>query len=459
MPIKSHRHVTEDLLGSDYPTQIIWLQIAIRVTLEPMSAPPLSGERRHQPGSISAALSHRSFRWVFAGSFASNIGTWMQNFTLGALAYRLTGVSWYVGLVTFAQLGPALLLSPFAGVMADTFDRKRVMIVAAIFQTVFSLLLAVAVWHGRPSELAIVLLVLVIGVAGAANAPAANATLPALVGREDLAGAISLNSAQMNISRVIGPLIAGLIIGVRHPALIFAINAATYLMVIAALSLVPFNSKPPHSEPEGAFVRFRGGLRAARADPIIRRVLVTVSVFSFFSLIFIYQLSPFAGERLNGDDHTFTLLFSSFGFGAALGAIAVGTVLVRVSHALLARVGLAGFAVGLAVLAVQTRVTPACIAAFVTGLGYFVVITSLSTILQQRVDDAVRGRIMGLWMMGWAGLVPLGSLVGGPIIDAVGLPAVFLVGAAVAAMLVVYANLRAEHDEDPLVPPEATLID
>jgi len=422
-------------------------------------ATPTHVTRRHEPGSISAALSHRSFRWVFAGSLSSNIGTWMQNFTLGALAYRLTGASWYVGLVTFAQLGPTLLLSPFAGVLADTFDRKRVMITAAIFQTIFSLFLALVVAGGSANQWAIVGLVFVIGVAGAANAPAANATLPALVGREDLAGAIALNSAQMNISRVIGPLLAGLIIGVRHPATIFAINAATYLLVIAALSLVPFESRPTGASTDGTFERFKGGIRAARGDMIIQRVLVTVSVFSFFSLIFIYQLSPFAVEQLGGDDHTFTILFSSFGLGAAIGALAVGTVLVRVSHALLTRVGLVMFAVGLATLAFQTRVTPACIAAFATGLGYFIVITSLSTILQQRVDDAVRGRVMGLWMMGWAGLVPLGSLVGGPIIDSVGLPIVFLAGAVVAATLVFYADLRAEHDEDPLVPPEATLID
>ena len=416
-------------------------------------------EIHERPGSISAALSHRAFRWVFSGSFASNIGTWMQNFTLGALADHLTGKSWFIGLVTFAQLGPTLFLSPLAGVMADTFDRRRLMVIAATLQTFFSLGLAALVLRGRPNELVLVLLVGAIGVAGAANAPAANATLPALVGFDDLPGAIALNSAQMNLSRVIGPLIAGLIIGLDHPAAIFAINAVTYVFVIVAVMIAPFDSQPTGGHTDPPLARLREGFRAAAADRVITRVLVTVSVYSFCSLIFIYQLAPFARKNLHGDGHTFTLVFSSFGFGAAVGAIAVGTILIRVHRSALTRWGLVGFAISLAALAVQHRVGPAMAAAFMTGVFYFTVITALSTVLQQRVDDEVRGRVMGLWMMGWAGLVPLGSLIGGPIIDISGLTTVFLFGAAVALLLAGYADLRDPDDEGPLSVPVERLLE
>ena len=395
---------------------------------------------RHAPGSIGAALTHRSFRWVFVGGFSSNIGTWMQNFTLGALAFALTGQSWFIGVVIFAQLGPTLLMSPVGGVLADTYDRKRLMIGAAFIQMTFSLGLAVLVLSGHPNRWAIVGLVAVIGVAGAVNAPAANATLPALVGRRDIAGAISLNSAQMNLSRVIGPLIAGLAIGVDHAGVIFAINAATYLFVIAAIAIVPFDSKPTGAGSEPPMERLRQGLIAANEDRVIRKVLITVSVFSFCSLIFIYQLAPFAVENLGGDGQTFTIVFSSFGLGAALGAIAVGTLLVRVPHATLTRLGLVGFAISLGALAVQHSVGPAVGTAFFTGIFYFTIITSLSTTLQEQVRDDMRGRVMGLWMMGWAGLVPLGSLIGGPIIDIVGLTTVFVFGAVVALVLAWYSG-------------------
>jgi MFS family permease len=420
-----------------------------------LGAPP----PRHRPGSVAAALSHRAFRWIFIGLFASNIGTWMQNFTLGALADEMTGKSWFIGLVVFAQLGPILILSPFGGVLADAFDRKKLLITCSSFQTVFSLGLAWVARSAHPSPVAIVALVAVIGVAGACQAPAQAAILPALVGREDLAGAVSLNSAQMNASRVVGPLAAGLLVGVQHPALIFFINAATYLFVIAAFAFVPFASKPVGTSHESPLRRLADGVRAARDDVVITRVLVTVSLFSLCSLVFIYQLHPFAIHRLGGNDNTFTVLFSSFGLGACLGAIAVGTVLARFSRPLMTRIALAGFAVSLFILAIQRQPWAANVAAFFTGLCYFVVITALSTILQERVDDAVRGRVMGLWMMGWAGLVPLGGLIGGVLIDAIGLPIVFSFGAAVALGLVLYSRLDIADDTGPIVPPERSLID
>jgi len=413
---------------------------------------------RYPPGSTLSALANRAFRWIFIGTFASNIGTWMQNFTLGALADQMTGKAWFIGLVTFAQLGPTLLLSPVAGVVADTYDRKRTMIVCAAFQAVFSGLLAGASLNGHPHELVLVGLVFVIGIAGALNAPAAQATLPGIVGRVDLPPAISLNSAQMNTSRVIGPLIAGLAIGVNNPALIFAINGLTYLFVIAAVALVEFDSAPT-ALPEAPLARFRSGITAARADPILSRVLVTVSLYSLCSLIFIYQMHPFAIRNLHGTSRTFTLVFSAFGLGAAIGAISVGTVLAHRSRALMTRLGLGGFAVALGFFSFQTSPGPAYVAAFVTGWCYFVVITSLSTILQERVDDEVRGRVMGLWMLGWAGLVPVGSLVGGPIIDLVGIKWVFLFGAVVAAALAFYADLRMPDDDGPVMPPDVMTVE
>ncbi|MCC6225693.1 MAG: MFS transporter [Microthrixaceae bacterium] len=413
---------------------------------------------RFQPGSTSSALANRAFRWIFLGSFASNIGTWMQNFTLGALADHLTGKAWFIGLVTFAQLGPTLLLSPIAGVVADTFDRKRTMIICASFQAVFSALLAILAMGGDPNETALVGLVFVIGTAGAINAPSAQATMPAIVGRVDLPAAISLSSAQMNTSRVIGPLIAGLLIGVENPSIIFAVNSATYLFVIASVSLVRFDSTPS-AEWEPPLARFRSGIAAARADLVVGRVLVTVSLYSLCSLIFIYQMHPFAVRNLGGTSRTFTLVFSAFGLGAALGAISVGTVLARHSRPRMTRIGLVGFGLALGVFSFQTSPTPAYVSAFVTGWCYFVVITSLSTILQERVDDAVRGRVMGLWMLGWAGLVPLGSLIGGPIIDIVGLEWVFLFGAVVALALAAYAKLDFAEDDGPVMPPDVLMVE
>ena len=412
-------------------------------------APAISPEALRHPyraGSPRAALSHRAFRWVFLGSFASNIGTWMQNVTLAVLANSLTHQATFVGLVVFAQLGPTLFLAPLGGVVADRVNRKSIMIGAAMAQTSFSVALAIVASAEHPSRSGLVLIVAGIGIAGAFYAPAANATLPELVDRRDLAGAVSLNSFAMNASRVIGPLLATLFAGIEHAPIVFGINAATYLFVIAAICIVEFSGAPPVHVGDGRRPGFRDGLRSVHHDRIIERLLVTVAIYSLCSLIFIYQMPVLAHDNLGMSDRTYQFLFGTFGLGAAVGAIAVGTILSNLQQPRVARVSLAAFAVVLAVFGLLRSPGWAFPVAFLTGCAYFVVITSMSTILQQRVDDSMRGRVMGLWQMGWAGLVPVGSLLAGPIIDAHGVTPVILGGAVAAAALVFYADFEPSDD-------------
>ncbi|MFN8052021.1 MAG: MFS transporter [Acidimicrobiales bacterium] len=410
-------------------------------------------------GTPRSAFANRAFRWVFLGAFASNIGTWMQNVALLALANRLGGPE-FVGLVTFAQLGPMLVLSPFGGVLADRLDRKVLMITAAAVQLVLSVGLAIVAHSSRPSHALIVAAVGGIGIAAAANAPAAQATLPALVPREDLGGAVALNSAQMNASRVLGPLLA--VIPFLHvPSAVFLVNAATYLFVIVAVAVVQFDSRPRRrtgheEEREGPLRELAGGLAAAKADPVIGRALATVAIYSLCSLVFIYQMAGLASDALHLRTGWFQLLFATFGLGAAVGAIAVGTVLRSTDRTVLVRVGLGGFAVGLAVFGSLSTPAPAFPAVAVTGFFYFVVITALSTAIQHEVTDHTRGRVMGLWMMAWAGLVPVGSYLAGAIIPHTGYRPVLWFGAAVAFALIALADLRGAIAEppDPVQPPD-----
>jgi len=407
-------------------------------------------------GTPRSAFAHRAFRWVFLGAFASNIGTWMQNVALLAFANRLGGPE-YVGVVTFAQLGPMLVLSPFGGVLADVVDRKVVMITAAGVQMAMSVVLAVVATSDTPSKVLIVALVLAMGIAASANAPAAQATLPSLVDRADLAGAVSLNSAQMNASRVLGPLLA-VIPFLHSTSTVFLVNAATYLFVIAAVALVDFDGSPPGRSAANPLRELVGGLTEARRDPVIGRALATVGIYSLFSLVFIYQMTGFASDVLGLSEDRFRLLFGCFGLGAAIGAIAVGTRLRAVDRTLLVRVGLGGFAVSLAAFAWQTTPGPAFPLVGLTGFFYFIVITALSTAIQHEVSDTSRGKVMGLWMMAWAGLVPVGSLLAGYVIDDWGYRTVLLIGAVVAVGLIGLANLRGAIAEPPDPAPQSDLL-
>ena len=237
--------------------------------------------RTRRPGTVLSALSHVAFRRMWIGSFASNIGTWMQTLVLGAYAYDLTGSSAFVGLLTFAQLGPLLLLGLFGGLFADLFDRRLLLITLQIEQAIFSLVLAAIVgFGGEPSRWALFACVFAIGIGNALNLPAWSAVLPSLVGRTDLPGAISLNSTQVNLSRVIGPAIAGVLYPIVGPSWIFVTNAATYLFVVAALLSVRFPAVP-RSASKG-WDNLVLGLRVARNNPVVGRILVTLPIFSFF---------------------------------------------------------------------------------------------------------------------------------------------------------------------------------
>ncbi len=395
-----------------------------------------------RPGSLGAALRHQPFRRVWLGQLASNTGTWMQNIVLGVLAYELTGEAWFIGVITFAQLGPMLLLSPVGGAVADRIDRRVLMIGIAVTQTVLSLALAAVTLHAQPNRVAIVGLVFLIGAGSALYGPAAAATLPALVGRRDLQGAVALNSAAMNASRVAGPILGGAVAAVGGPSLVFVVNAASFLFVVWAVGTVRADFSPKGLAGEGPLQQLREGVRAARADRVLTRVLVTISVFSLCSLVFIYQMPFIATTRLGIEGVAYTLLFAGFALGAALGALSMGSVFAGVARSRMSRGALVLFAAALTTFGLTTSPWVAYPAVFVTGAAYFVVVTALSTTMQMRVDDTVRGRVMGLWMMGWAGLVPVGGLVAGPVIDHVGVVPVLLFGAAVALVLGLAVDLR-----------------
>ena len=403
----------------------------------------LEGDVAYRRGSARAALAHRSFRLVWSGSLASNIGTWMQNAALGALAFKLTHSSSFVALLGFAQLGPLLALSLVGGLLADSIDRRTLLVLGQAEQMLLSFVLAVVASQHHPSHTALFFCVLGIGIGNALSAPTLSAVLPQLVGMEDLAGAVSLQSVQLNLSRVIGPVIGGLIIPTVHAWGVFTLNGFTYLFAIATLLMVKIPRPYPDTSEQG-LRRVLGGFRVAREDGLVGRCLILITTFSFFCLPFIGLLPVIAGENLgmNVTGTTYGILFACFGSGAALGAIAVGTVFVTYSKALVVRVGLPLFALALAALAALRSPGLAYPVIFLVGFFYFVTITSLSTVLQEHLDSRVRGRVMSLWIMGFGGTVPIGLLAGGWVADHTSVSTVLVAGAIVAVVLMLSIDLR-----------------
>ncbi len=403
----------------------------------------IEGDLGFRRGTAQAALRNRDFRIFWGGTFASNIGTWMQNVLLGAFGYELTGSAVFVGILFFAQLGPLLFMSTVGGVLADVVDRRKLLIITQIEQLVLSIVLAVLAARGDPSRVALVACVFAIGVGNSLSAPAIAAILPTLVPRADLPGAVSLQSVQMNLSRVIGPAIGAVIYSRTGAAPVFAINAGTYLFAVAGVILARYQPYAPGEVKERGLARLLSGFRLAARDPLIRRILTTLVLFSFFSLTFVGLMPAIAADNFGIRPRSieYGLLYAAFGLGAATGAISVGTLLAGRSKAPIPRFGLVVFAGLLTVFALLRTDPPAYPLGFVLGFFYFLVITSLATVLQENVDDSSRGRIMALWIMGFGGIVPVGVLVGGFVANYTSVTLVLLIGAAAALLLAPYAKL------------------
>jgi MFS family permease len=380
---------------------------------------------------------------MFTGSFMSNVGTWMQNVVLPAYVYNRTGRASLVGLLIFAQLGPLLVLSIPAGVIADKFDRRKWLISTQSVQLVFSFML----FPLAANDAAIWLLFLMqlgVGIGNALNAPAWSASLPTLVPPEDLPGAISLNSTVINGSRVIGPIIVAVLSawGVST-AQFFLLNSLTYLFVIFALTRVHL----PHLAPvasEPGWRQFTTGLKIARQRPVINRLLLSLATFSFLSLPYVGLFPAVARLNFGVDESSasYKWLYATWGLGAALGGLAIGTVLVEADKRTLVRRGFGAFAVFLAAFAAVRGPIPAFIVGFFLGIAYFGTTTSMMTIIQSRLAPNERGRVMALWFMAFGGTVPIGNLVFGPVIDAIGARWVLLGGAVWAAFLAYWCNIE-----------------
>ena len=408
----------------------------------------VDGDLPYTPGTARGALSHPAFRSVWLGTFASNIGTWMQNIALGVFAYQLTHSATYVAAIGFAQLGPLFVLSIVGGALADLVDRKRLLIGCQVEQLLFSLALAWAASRPHPSTQLVFWCVLAIGIGNALNAPVLSAVLPVLVPKRDLPGAVSLQSVQMNLSRVIGPAIGGLLLPVVDAWGIFVLNAGTYGFAIFVIARAAIRRAAPGADPgrrPSGIQRLLGGLEVARADPLVRYCLVTIFSVSFFCLPFI-GLMPVVAARdlhINPAGAVYGGLYALFGLGAALGAVSVGTVFVGTSRLVLIRAGLAGFALCLGVFGLIREIWLAYPIVLAVGYAYFVTVTALSTAIQAHIDDEVRGRVMALWIMGFGGTVPLGLMAGGAVASATSVGAVVVGGAVVALLIVAMAWLWA----------------
>ena len=395
-----------------------------------------------KPGTVRAAFGYRDFRIIWIALFASNVGTWMQNLALPAYIDQRTHQATWVALIGFAQLGPLLVLSIPGGVLADKFPRRPWLIFLQSTQLVLSVAVAILIARNSPL-MAIFVVNLLIGSFNALGAPAIQSSIPLLVSRTDLPGALSLNSVTLNGSRVLGPALAAVLIGVGVTVpQIFLVNAGTYLFAVAGVALITIPHVPSQAVEKG-IQKLVSGLRIARSRSVLSRMLVGMTLFSFLSLPYIGLFPTIA--RLNFDidskGATYKWLYAMWGLGACLGGLGCGTVLLRFDRRKLLVNSFRAFAVAMLAFALADRAAFAIPIGFFLGVFYFTAVTPMVTVFQTNMRDHERARVMSLWFMSFGGMVSIGSLAFGPVVDWLGPRPVLFVGVAGALAMSWYCDL------------------
>src|SRR5215212_8191137 len=382
--------------------------------------------------SMVRAFRHRNFRLYFGGQSISLIGTWVQQIALSWTIYQLTHSSFLLGVVSFAGQLPLFLLTPFAGVLVDRFNRHRILVVTQTLALFQALALAIVVSTGALQVWNLILLNVIAGTILAVDLTARQAFIVDMVGSgHDLPNAVALNAFVINGGRMLGPAIAGLLLTIVSPAICFYLNAASYIPVISAL--IGMEVKKPNVSPNdsSAVEDLMEGISYAVSFPPIWTVLVLVAVVSLAGLPYAVLMPILAAEVLHGNAHTLGWLMAAPGIGALIATIYLASRKSIYGAGPRIAVGAVVFGVGLMGLGLAGNLTLALVALAGIGLGMIVQLATCNTVLQTIVEDDKRGRVMSLYTMAFMGMAPFGSLICGAIAHRFGVQLTMLCGGIV----------------------------
>ncbi|HSQ34706.1 MAG TPA: MFS transporter, partial [Candidatus Binatia bacterium] len=379
------------------------------------------------------AFRYRNYRLYFGGQGISLTGSWMQQVAMGWLVYRLTGSAFYLGLVAFFAQVPVIFLSPLAGVLADRWNRMRIMLVAQLLAMTQAFVLAALMlgkvllpWHLLP-------LAFFLGVANALDAPARHSFIVQVVDKkEDLGNAIALNSAMFNGARLVGPPLAGILIALAGEGICFLLNGFSYLAVIFALlamRLAPRRAndrKMDFWRELGEGVAYTFGLRP------IRLIILLIAWVSLVGVSYMTLMPVFVRKVLGGGPHSLGFLMGATGCGALIGAFALAS---RRSHRGIEKTMVGGsilFSLALIALSLVRTFRLAMPLMFVGGLGMMVQMASANTYLQHLVSDDKRARVMSIYTTAFMGATPIGSFIFGSLASMIGVTRTIAIGGVLA---------------------------
>ncbi len=406
-----------------------------------------------RPSGTFAVLRHPAFRWIWAGALVSNVGNWMEAVAQSWLVQQQTASPFMVELLAASEFVPHALLMLFAGWLADHYDRRKLLLAGQSTMMIFGAVLAVAAHLGLATPWVIIAIAFLEGAAWASVTPSWQALVPGLVPRDELPAAIALNSAQFNGARLVGPMLAGALLTAASAAVVFDINAASFILIVIVLALVrlpPTEDRPADHVPGS----IRQALTWVLHEPGPKRLILGLFMFAMLAAPVQGLLPAMADQELHVGAHGYGLLLSCLGFGAIAGALTLGRLPRDYPRHHLIPLSMLAFALCALIYGSARSPLLAGAALAVGGVFWVWALASSSTAMQLLVPERLRGRAMSVLALATTGPLPLGHLLGGTLAQSFGIRAGVLAPACALALFSAWSVRAREPAIDAMeLPP------
>ncbi|MDP4200056.1 MAG: MFS transporter [Bacteroidota bacterium] len=402
---------------------------------------------KHAPQNLLSgtfrSLRHPNYRLFFFGQLISLIGTWLQNTALAWLVYSLTKNAMTLGIVSFLGSIPVLFFSVLAGTFADEHPKRRILVWTQAAAGVQAILLAVAIWTGNATVVVIGIANFLLGIVNAFDMPTRQAFVVEMASKEDVTNAVALNSAVFNAARLIGPAFAGYIIYALSIDMCFFLNGISYIAVILGLMMMRFDRLEIRKRALNVtrWSAMKEGIAYLNRIPQLRALMFLVMGMTLFGWSYTVNLPVVADHLLRGGSSVYSALLAANGAGALLAALSQAAFGSRFDARRMLFVGLGAFIVGLVTLSFALSIWMAVVALVCIGWGIITFFITANTTLQRRTPDHLRGRVMSIYTLAFAGLFPFGSLFAGWLAQFLGVADAFRINAAVLLCFAVPAML------------------
>jgi predicted MFS family arabinose efflux permease len=408
--------------------------------------PPLPQTRM---GRMFSALRYRDFRIVWIGAFTSTVGTWMQTVAQGWVVLQMTNSAFLLGVDGFLATGPMLLFSLFGGVVADRVERRKIMLMSQYLQMAFAFTLGALIWSGSVKVWHIFLLSFLTGSAQSFSGPAYISLLPLLVRREDVPNAIAMNSMQFNLARVIGPILAGIALAAWGAAICFGLNGLSFVAVIVAYMLIRTPSLPQGEGKRGIVDEMKAGFTFVFSRPTLLMLTFLAFAGTFLGMPIVTFMPVVARSIFKMNATGYAWMMAIYGVGSVIGALFVAASAHVKRKANIALLMQLAFAVLMVIFGLSKSLPVSMVAAFFAGACIVSVISLYSSLVQLTTTDAMRGRVMSIFMLAFRGGMPLGNLLAGWVAQRWSISTALAVNGSILAVVALFFVVKGTNLDEP----------